>query len=87
MCADRVFGDFGSSPALAFCLFQAVRDYNLGEGPDPLAVDVCSQCGISLDPSLRARLFKPADDIVDFDLLAVMDKVSFSVSVDMGMAC
>lgn len=56
-------------------LFQGVRDYNVGEGPDPLAVDVCAQCGISLDQSLRARLFKPADDIVDFDLLAVMDKV------------
>jgi len=67
-----------SCESIAFslsALSQGVRDYNVGEGPDPLAVDVCSQCGISLDQSARARLFKPADDIVDFDLLAVMDKV------------
>jgi len=47
---------------------QAARDYNIGESPDPLAVQVAAQCGIKVDEAQQARMFMPAEDIVDFDL-------------------
>ncbi|EFJ45244.1 hypothetical protein VOLCADRAFT_106057 [Volvox carteri f. nagariensis] len=56
---------------LATC---GTRPYNLGEGPEPAVVAAAEAMGLELPAQHAARLFDPANDIVSYDLLLVMDK-------------
>jgi protein-tyrosine-phosphatase len=65
-------------------LLQASKDYNVGEAPDARAVEVAQELGLQLHEGAVARVFDCTSDIVLFDLLLVMDKVSqacFSLSL------
>jgi hypothetical protein len=65
-------------------LLQASKDYNVGEAPDARAVEVAQELGLQLREGAVARVFDCTSDIVLFDLLLVMDKVSqacFSLSL------
>lgn len=53
---------------------QGSRDYNIGERPDPRALQVAEELGLKL-PDGVARVFDCHSDIVLSDLLVVMDKV------------
>jgi protein-tyrosine phosphatase len=66
------------------CTSKASKDYNVGEAPDARAVEVAQELGLQLREGAVARVFDCTSDIVLFDLLLVMDKVSqacFSLSL------
>eukprot|EP00850_Spirogloea_muscicola_P017762 SM000156S02118 [mRNA] locus=s156:10065:13264:+ [translate_table: standard] len=58
------------------CESKATQQYNVGEAPDSRAAEVAESEGLELRQGFQARYYEPARDVVDFDLLLVMDKVT-----------
>lgn len=56
-------------------LMQATKDYNVGEPPDPRAVQIAEELGLQLREGATARLIDHAKDIVQYDLVLCFDKV------------
>ncbi|GAQ78817.1 Low molecular weight phosphatase family protein [Klebsormidium nitens] len=56
------------------CASKATKDYNVGEPPDPRAVQVAEELGIRLREGATARLIDHAKDIVQYDLILCFDK-------------
>lgn len=56
------------------CSSKAVRDYNVGELPDPRTLKMGKERGVVLKEEKIAEVISPAQDITAFDLIVVMDK-------------
>lgn len=50
------------------------RDYNAGEGPEAVVLEVASAAGLTLPAGFSAQQLQPEVDIVHYDLVCVMDK-------------
>jgi hypothetical protein len=69
-------------------LHLCCRDYNIGEEPEAVVREVAMEHDISLPEHFRARHFNPEEDIVHFDLVAVMDKFTAAdVLREVSAAC
>eukprot|EP00898_Chlorokybus_atmophyticus_P001387 jgi/Chlat1/2249/Chrsp17S02563 len=63
---------------LVECESKGSRNYNEGEEPDERVAEVAQDMGVSLPEGMTARVFVPAEDIVAYDLVVVMDKFNAS---------
>jgi protein-tyrosine-phosphatase len=60
------------------CTSKATKDYNVGEPPDPRAVQIAEELGLQLREGATARLIDHAKDIVQYDLVLCFDKFNAS---------
>ncbi|XP_024537124.1 uncharacterized protein LOC112348565 [Selaginella moellendorffii] len=75
--AEAIFNKLAQESGLSDlveCKSKATKEYNVGESPEPQAIQVAEERGLKLPDGAVSKMFENPTDIVEADLIIVMDK-------------